>query len=190
MQKTVKLMQDKADLMKLALGIANVRKNYGTATENDVIVFFFSGHGYQGGICPYDISEKDLNSGLSYKEIKAILKQSKAKNKIIIADACFSGGLRGGAASDSGNDNDNSVILFLSSRSGETSGERRLMTNGFFTQALVRGLNGGADTNQDKRISAKEIFTFVSQKVKEHSKDKQHPVMWGKFPDTMTVMKW
>ncbi|MCQ2749107.1 MAG: TolC family protein [Clostridia bacterium] len=37
MQKTVKLMQDKADLMKLALGIANVRKNYGTATENDVI---------------------------------------------------------------------------------------------------------------------------------------------------------
>ena len=37
MQKTVKLMQDKADLMKLALGIANVRKNYGTATENDII---------------------------------------------------------------------------------------------------------------------------------------------------------
>lgn len=163
---------------------------FSRATENDVIVFFFSGHGYQGGICPYDISEKDLNSGLSYKEIKAILKLSKAKNKIIIADACFSGGLRGGAASDSGNDNDNSVILFLSSRSGETSGENPIMTNGFFTQALVRGLKGGADTNRDKRISAKEIFTFVSQKVKEQSKDKQHPVMWGNFDDGFVLMDW
>lgn len=37
MKNTVKLMGDKADLMKLALGIANVRKDYGTATENDVV---------------------------------------------------------------------------------------------------------------------------------------------------------
>lgn len=35
--KTVQIMKEKAELMKLALGITNIRKNYGTATEDEVI---------------------------------------------------------------------------------------------------------------------------------------------------------
>lgn len=164
---------------------------FSRATKNDVVVFFFSGHGYQGGICPYDMSTSNISTGLSYKEIKAILKKSKAKNKIIIADACYSGGLRdrGSADNSQSNSNDN-VILFLSSRGNETSAESPLSTNGYFTKALLRGLKGGADTNRDKRISAKEIFTFVSDKVKKDTKDEQHPVMWGKFSDGFVLMDW
>ena len=64
------------------------------------------------------------------------------------------------------------------------------MQNGFFTTCLQRGLRGGADANRDKIITAKELFLFVSKGVKELSDDKQHPVMWGKFDDTMPVIAW
>ena len=168
--------------------IKSLSDQFSRATENDMIVFYFSGHGYPGGICPYDMSQ-DITSGLSYAEIKNILKKSKAKKKIIIADSCFSGGLRNNN-SNSSNDNDTSVVLFLSSRTSETSGENPLMTNGFFTKALLRGLKGGADINHDKLITAKEIFNFVSKNVQDNSKGKQHPVMWGKFDDRFVIMDW
>lgn len=35
--KTVQIMKEKSELMKLALGITNIRKSYGTATEDEVI---------------------------------------------------------------------------------------------------------------------------------------------------------
>jgi uncharacterized caspase-like protein len=64
------------------------------------------------------------------------------------------------------------------------------MTNGFFTTYLLRGLRGGADADRNRKITAKELFYFVSQGVKERSKDKQHPVMWGKFNDGYVLMDW
>ena len=171
--------------------LKSLRDQFARASSNDMIIFYFSGHGYPGGICPYDMTN-DIRTGLSYKEIKAILKKSKAKNKIIIADACFSGGLRVGTQSSgsANNDKDKSVILFLSSRSNETSGENTLLSNGFFTKALIRGLKGGADENRDKLITAKEIFTFVSTDVQKKTKNEQHPVMWGKFDDNFVLMDW
>ena len=81
-------------------------------------------------------------------------------------------------------------MLFLSSRGNETSIERRDMKNGFFTSCLQKGLRGGADANKDRTITARELFNYVSTNVKTLSSDKQHPVMWGKFSDNMTVMKW
>ena len=64
------------------------------------------------------------------------------------------------------------------------------MQNGFFTTFLLRGLRGGADVDRNRKITAKELFKFVSEGVKEKSKDKQHPVMWGKFSDDYTIMDW
>lgn len=55
---------------------------------------------------------------------------------------------------------------------------------------LERGLRGGADTNKDRVITAKEIYNFVHQGVVEASRNRQHPVMWGKFDGNMPVIKW
>lgn len=107
---------------------------------------------------------------------------------MIFADACFSGKIRqDGHAS---NDNNLNVMLFLSSRSNEVSIENPRMKNGFFTACLLRCLKGGADTNKDKTITAKELFKGVSEGVIELSRNKQHPVMWGNFKDDMPVMRW
>ena len=62
--------------------------------------------------------------------------------------------------------------------------------NADFTQYLIKGLKGAADTDSDRIITAKEIFTYVSAKVSERTRKKQNPVMWGKFNDNMRILNW
>lgn len=169
--------------------LKSLKDQFSRAKEQDMIVFAFSGHGYLGGLCPYDMSAKD-ESGISYWEIRSILKQSRAKRKIVFADACFSGGIRNNTSHSHQSHQDSEVLLFLSSRGGETSIESPFMVNGFFTTYLLRGLRGGADADRNRKITAKELFLFVSQGVKERSKDQQHPVMWGRFDDDEVLMDW
>ena len=169
--------------------LKSLKDQFGRAKEQDMIVFAFSGHGYPGGVCPYDMSAKN-ESGVSYREIRSILKQSRAKRKIVFADACFSGGIRSNASNNHQAHQDSDVLLFLSSRGGETSIESPFMVNGFFMTYLLRGLRGGADADRNRKITAKELFLFVSQGVKERSKDQQHPVMWGRFDDDEVLMDW
>lgn len=163
-----------------------IKKVFNKASENDIVVFFFSGHGYPGGFCAYD-------GNIGYDEIREAMSQSRSKNKMMFVDACRSGGMRvdktaaQGAITAAKNAN---VMLFLSSRNNENSIERRDMQNGFFTTYLQKGLRGNADANRNRVITAKELFDFVHQGVSQISSGKQHPVMWGKFDDNMSVMKW
>ena len=164
--------------------LSKLRSTFVRASENDIIVFFFSGHGSKGAFCAYDAQ-------IPYSEIRQAMASSKAKNKMIFADACFSGKMRQGRKNTAEQSfNNYNIMLFLSSRGNETSIERRDMKNGFFTSCLQKGLRGGADANKDRTITARELFNYVSTNVKTLSSDKQHPVMWGKFSDNMTVMKW
>lgn len=170
--------------------LTSLRQQFARARKEDMVVFFFSGHGYAGGICPYDMT-RDAQSGISYEDIQAILKETKADKKVVFADACFSGGFRLDDTHTSIPLKDNlDILFFLSSRTGESSIEMPFMTNGIFTTYLVRGLRGGADVDGDRRITAKELFHFVSYGVVQKSQEKQHPVMWGNFADNYVVLDW
>lgn len=164
-----------------------MNKIYCQADEEDIVVFFFSGHGYNGGFCAYD-------GDVDYSDIRKAMAKSKSRHKMIFADACRSGGLRGDRVrTEDSNDSTAkkaNVMLLLSSRTNENSIERWDMKNGFFTEYLRKGLSGNADADRDRTITAKELFDFVSKGVAEMSGDKQHPVMWGNFEDSMPVMKW
>ena len=166
--------------------LAQMKRLYARASENDIILLFFSGHGYQGGFSVYD-------GNLSYSSIRNVMASSRSKNKMIFADACYSGQMRGQTSNSQSNSNELknlNVMLFLSSRSGETSIERRGDSNGIFTTALQAALRGNADKNRDRVITAKELFDYVSSRVSTETRGKQHPVMWGKFSDNMPVIKW
>ena len=84
------------------------------------------------------------------------------------------------------------VMLFMSSRDFETSGagDGSYKKNSTFTRYLQRGLKGGADKNKDRKVTARELFKFVSDGVKSETDGMQNPVMWGKFSDNMVVMSW
>ena len=181
--KVCLLMNDKA---KVATVKKALQKMVSLATEDDIVVMFFSGHGVKGGFVCYD-------GFLYYSDIYSAMGACKSRNKMIFADACFSGAMRQKENSSSQNGNSHktsNVMLFLSCRSNEKSIGTPKMTNGFFTYALQHGLRGGADKNKDRIITAKELFDYVSAKVKKESGNRQHPVMWGKFSNNMPVMKW
>lgn len=163
--------------------IAEIHARFDHASTDDIIIFFFSGHGYKGGFVAYD-------GELPYSQIRKAMGKSKCKNKMIFADACFSGKMRQGKRVPKDENQDSNVMLFLSSRDNETSIERKDMENGFFTLCLKDGMSGKADSNRDRIITAKELFAFVSKNVILLSRDKQHPVMWGQFPHNMPVIIW
>ena len=151
------------------------------ADYNDAVILYFSGHGTPGALVCHD-------GLLTYQHIFKMLKGCKATRKIIIADACYAGKMRT-THQQSDSYNSQNVMLFLSSRTNETSMETKFQ-NSMFTIFLERGLRGGADTNKDRHITARELFDFVHKGVIEASGNKQHPVMWGKFNNDMTVIKW
>lgn len=171
--------------------LSTLKSVFGQADTDDTVILFFSGHGYPGGFCCYDMGKDSHRGGLSYKELQGIFKRCKARRKMVFADACFSGGLRtGNAASPDASIRNGNVLFFLSSRTNEVSQEIPNGGNGQFTRFLVRGLGGGADRNRDRIISAKELYNFVHEAVGVATYQKQHPVMWGKFADTMPVLDW
>lgn len=166
--------------------LKSLDSQFARAKAVDKIIFYFSGHGYPGGFCPYDMTT--IEEGLKYSELISIMQKSKAKNKFIFADACHSGAIR-----QNGTDTEpkvENVLLFLSSRGNEYSAESPFLANGYFTKHLLRGLGGGADANRDKRITARELFNYVSDGVKSQTNDRQHPVMWGKFDDNLSIVEY
>ncbi len=166
--------------------LSALRSQFSKAQTGDIIVFYFSGHGYQGGFCAYDGS-------LSYEKIRSEFSRSKATGKMIFADACYSGDIATDGRQHSYKDDDKKagVMLFLSSRSTEVSRENPTnMKNGYFTEYLAKGLRGSADANRDRIITARELYNYVHREVKKATNDKQHPVMWGNFSDNMKVIQW
>lgn len=161
--------------------LSTMHTAFADAESDDAVVLYFSGHGTPGALVCYD-------GLLTYQHIFKMLKGCKATRKIIIADACYAGKMRT-TQQQTNSYNSQNVMLFLSSRTNETSMETKYQ-NSMFTIFLERGLRGGADTNKDRHITARELYDFVHKGVIEASKNKQHPVMWGKFDNNMTVIKW
>jgi hypothetical protein len=157
--------------------------SFAKAIGDDMLVFYFSGHGCRQGFWAYD-------SLLTYLDIKKIFSGSKSRHKMIFADSCFSGKLRDSTSCNKLSKIDVDVLLFLSSRNNEMSIEFPKMRNSLFTACLIRCLKGGADINMDRIITAKELFDGVSKGVIYMSGGRQHPVMWGNFKDNIMIIEW
>jgi hypothetical protein len=62
-----------------------------------------------------------------------------------------------------------------SSTGREFSLENNAQRQSNFTLALVEGLSGKADYNQDKVVYLNELDTYVAERVKELTRGQQHP---------------
>lgn len=161
--------------------LSSIHTLFEDAQSEDAVILYFSGHGTPGALVCHD-------GLLSYQHIFKMLKGCKASRKVIIVDACYAGKMRTTTQQTSSYNSQN-VMLFLSSRTNETSQETQYK-NSLFTIFLERGLRGGADKNRDRQITARELYDFVHTGVTEASGNKQHPVMWGKFDNNMSIIKW
>ncbi|TDE08294.1 caspase family protein [Dyadobacter psychrotolerans] len=158
----------------------------------DRVIFYFSGHGVESAFVPYDVKQKDPSSLLTHADVKKAFKASKATTKLIIADACMSGSMKSkkppvSMAKAVKEFNDINVAMILSSRSSQSSVETIRVKGGLFTFYLLNGLQGKADKNQDKKVTIKELFTYVSPRVKKGASNGQAPVFAGKFSDDLVL---
>lgn len=174
--------------------LQSMRSVFFKADENDVVLFYFSGHGLQGAFLPIDYD--GVNNSLSHEEVREILKISKAKHKLVLADACHSGSLMQAKTPvyitlekfyKAFEDTQGGMALLLSSKGEEFSLEDGGLRSGIFSHFLIRGLKGEADVDADKIVTIKELFDFVSQKVRRYTANVQTPTLSGKFDAKMPV---
>lgn len=168
-----------------------LERQFSKATEKDEIIFCFSGHGFDGGISTYNNEEVVFCS-----EVQNIMMKSKAHRKVMLVMACHSGSFaqRYFPTNDERSqfDKNSSVMFFLSSQSNESSILTWDDKYSKFFKYVIKGLKGSADYNNDKCVTARELFNYVSPNVtNEVSRvyENQHPVMWGRFPDDMIILR-
>lgn len=177
--------------------IINALKNtFGKAESNDVVIFYFAGHGKDGAFLPMDYD--GTNNELAHATVSDIFRSSNAKHKICIADACHSGGLDRGARDagianvletyyDAWNNSSGGTALMMSSKSEETSLEFKGFRQGVFSYFLIKGLKGEADSDNNHIVTIKEIYDYVNTNVREYTGYGQNPVINGSFDKNMPV---
>ncbi len=162
-----------------------LRNQFAKSTESDQIIFTYSGHGFDGGISCY-------SDPVYVWEIQDIMKAAKASRKMMFVNACHSGSFtkRDTHKKPVRNykSNDSNVMLYLSSRPDELSWETDAMHNSFFISNVLEGLRGSADANMDNKVTARELFNYVNAGVIDDTDNRQHPQMYGKFPDDMVIV--
>ncbi len=172
-----------------------MKELFSQAGPDDIILFYFAGHGLKGSFLPIDFD--GFNFKLSHEEINAIMEESNARFRFTIADACHSGS----AISDYGGNKDlmmknlypsfstktHEQAILMSSKSEETSLESQGLRQGVFSHFLIRGLKGEADKNKDNIVTLKELYDYIYDNVKEYTGDKQTPVITGNYEDAMPI---
>lgn len=185
-----------------------VNEKYIRAGEQDMIIFYFSGHGMSGELknngylLSWDTEfENEAGTAVEMDDIKKRLDNSRAKVKMNFIDACHAGLFQtfntkgdllesnrqitealynGIANAESGN------ISFLASSSREQSLEDDKLNSGVFSYFLLKGLSGMADLSQpntkgykDGIISIGELNTYVTDAVRKQTNFKQNPSIAG-----------
>ena len=175
--------------------LAAMRDTYRRADENDVILFYFSGHGLPGSFLPVDY-DGEANA-LAHADVQDALQESRSRHKMVIADACHSGSLAGrGAGGQSAmlkdyytalTDAQASTALMMSSRGEEISLEDGGLRSGVFSHYLIRGMKGAADADHDGMVSIVELFEYVHREVRDYTGNLQTPTLSGTFDRNMPV---
>jgi len=179
--------------------LRTMKRIFHQADENDVVLFYFSGHGYDGSFLPSDYD--GYNNLLKHQEVIDILNQSKAKHKMVFADACHSGSLNkennlaAKAAFhqplkdfySSFEKSSGGLALLLSSKKDEFSLEDQGLRQGVFSHYLLRGLKGEANKNGDGIIDISELYNYVNARVTKYTNGVQTPNLSGNFDPKMPV---
>ncbi len=193
----VSLLSDDSDLKPNRQNILDAIKVFEKAGANDTVVLFLDSHGFSDARGNYifvpsngdqteiqNIRFKPNLSGsasslLGWQDFFDALRKAAGK-RVLIIDTCQAG------SSIESNFNAYSLSkrsaaslfpLLLASKGGESSMEYGRKSHGLFTYALLEGLKGPADNNQDRHITVRELYDFIFPLINQlrDSNKKQTP---------------
>ncbi len=168
------------------------------ATLKSDIIIYYAGHGIpdldskRSYLVPYDLDPNYATTGYSLKELYKNLGKLKVNSITVILDACFSGGTRDNQPliadarpvyiSLEGSVVPKNTVVFSASSGEEISSGYKQKRHGLFTYFFLKGLNGDADKNKDKKITVSEMQDYLEENVPAQARRmgrEQHPHISG-----------
>ena len=169
---------------------------------DDIILFYFCGHGNQlekdeepidendgkdEYIEPYDYDEFANENKILDDELSLEFNKLESKNILIIFDCCHSGGMIDGT-----NDlKKTNRIVLTACNTTEEAFENDFMKHGVFTYFLLESFKleqkNIVDINENEKISAEEIFNYAEPKVLNFTilppyQEEIHPQIYDGYP--------
>ena len=198
-KSNIKLLVDEDAKLIKSLGTINkwlpskIKKN---KTE---LIIFFAGHGLASNngkelyLLPQD-SDPDLLSrtALSRTELFKQIISLSPKSVTMFMDTCYSGISRDEkmllasarpiriVADDQ--DTPSNFTIFSASQLDQISSGLKEVKHGIFSYYLMKGLEGNADSNQDKKITNGELLAYMDENVSQKASElgrKQNPSLAG-----------
>jgi formylglycine-generating enzyme required for sulfatase activity len=165
---------------------------------DDLLVFYFSGHGVRDESGSLFLAVKNTNrSLLRATAIKAdfvreLMDSSRSRRQVIILDCCNSGafargtkaeigGSMGIASAFEGKGYGHIVLTATDSTQFAWEGDKIIgdeTANSLFTHFLVKGLEGEADTDGDGKITVDELYDYAYEQIVSRT-PKQTPGKWS-----------
>jgi len=161
----------------------------GKVSENDLFLFFFSGHGYRPTtgnfagtyLLPYLTNPRALANPratcIDFDALTAEIREMKADKVVVILDACHAGGVKPKSSRDitehpnrgftEAFQNAKGRALLLSSDESQVSWEEP--DGGVFTRFLLEALDGKADANNDGTVTFTEVALYVEREVPQYT---------------------
>ncbi len=160
------------------------------AEENDTVVLFLAGHGINEEgeyyFLPRDAHLQQnswhQSSVVKWQVLQNVLENTKGR-RILLVDTCHSGNAFNSRLVKDAAD---AKIVVISATDSETlAQELPQLKHGVFTYALLKGLDGEADSNNDNRLKIKELDSYLSNKMEKLTDGNQQPVLHapGGFKD-------
>jgi uncharacterized caspase-like protein len=184
-----------------------VQEMFKKTNKEDIILFYFAGHGWAEGQDMYFLTtEVEMNNligtALWDKDIERSVKVARAKKAIMFFDACHAGAAKISFGKSRDIDVSSRLTLEIAQASDGigviTAAQQNQQSkedvrwgggHGAFTWYFIEGLKGPADANKDKVITLREAFDYVDQKVKEATDGIQRPDREGNLDIPISVIK-
>lgn len=152
---------------------------------NDTAILFFAGHGFADAhttyIAPVDTERASLpETAISASQLAEAWGGVRAGRKVMLVDACRSGGLDGdgmrgiggvsqapelAVASERVAGAGGRAVMIAAAGESELSTENADLEHGCFTLGLLNGLRGDADRDGDGRVTDQELGSFLTAEV-------------------------
>jgi WD40 repeat protein len=189
------LLNEKATVANITTGL---REFLHQAREEDFVLFFFAGHGAADPnnlkelyLLAHDTSPKKIaGTGLLMRHVREAISDIEARDVLILTDACHSAGMAAskgqrGLADNAVNQaflekmlhSSGGLAILTASEAAQVSLEDAKIRHGVFTDFLLRGLQGKADTNHDQIVTLGEIMEYVRDNVKQTTEGRQIPAI-------------
>ncbi|SOE97689.1 Caspase domain-containing protein [Burkholderia sp. D7] len=134
--------------------------------NSDIALLYFAGHGHiedtGGYLCTGDSLDGD--DGLSFSDLMTLANASKAKNKVIILDSCYSGAAATQAGSATVAEVQEGMTILTASTAEQYAMEVPGGGAGVFTSLLVDALRGAA-ANLIGDVTPGSVYAHIDQSL-------------------------